>query len=152
MNSPRRNLLVTGGAGFIGANFVDHWHRAHPEDTLTVLDALTYAGNRMSLAALEGSPRFAFQQGDIGDGPLVERTLREHAIDTVVHFAAESHVDRSIVGPDAFIDTNVVGTHALLKACRKVWLQEGPVRGSPFSPHLDRRGVRLAWRGRSRVP
>ena len=120
-----RNLLVTGGAGFIGANFVHHWCRTHPDARIVVLDALTYAGNRMSLAALEQRGRVNFVHGDIGDQPLVESVLRDHRIDTVVHFAAESHVDRSIVGPDAFIATNIVGTHALLKACRAVWL-EGP--------------------------
>lgn len=125
MNSPRRKLLVTGGAGFIGANFVHYWHRQHPDDAIVVLDALTYAGNRMSLAELEASPRFTFVQGNIVDQGLVEATLAEHAIDTVVHFAAESHVDRSILGPDAFIETNVVGTHSLLKACRNLWLQDG---------------------------
>ena len=125
MNSPHRRLLVTGGAGFIGANFVHHWHRRHPGVRIVVLDALTYAGNRMSLAALESSADLVFVQGDIADTSLVESALRGHGIDTVVHFAAESHVDRSIVGPDAFIETNVVGTHSLLKACRKLWLQEG---------------------------
>ena len=125
MNSPSRKLLVTGGAGFIGANFVHHWHRQHPGDRVVVLDALTYAGNRMSLASLEASSDLVFVEGDIVDTALVESTLRENGIDTVVHFAAESHVDRSIVGPDAFIETNVVGTHSLLKACRKLWLQEG---------------------------
>ncbi len=127
MNSLPRNLMVTGGAGFIGANFVHHWRREHPADVMVVLDALTYAGNRMSLASLEGAPGFSFAQGDIGDQALVEAILREQGIDTVVHFAAESHVDRSILGPDRFIETNVVGTHSLLKACRQVWLNEGGV-------------------------
>src|SRR5215213_2963446 len=121
MNSPR-SLLVTGGAGFIGANFVLHWRRSHPEDRLTVLDALTYAGNRRNLAELEGAAGFAFVAGDITDRELVSRLLRQGEIDTVVHFAAESHVDRSILGPDEFIRTNILGTHALLEACRQVWL------------------------------
>jgi dTDP-glucose 4,6-dehydratase len=124
MNSPVRSLLVTGGAGFIGANFVHYWHREHPTDTIVVLDALTYAGNRMSLHDLEADDRFRFVQGDIRDRALVESLLREHRIDSVAHFAAESHVDRSILGPDPFIDTNVVGTHRLLQACRQVWLEE----------------------------
>ena len=111
-------LLVTGGAGFIGANFVHYWQAAHPGDGVVVLDALTYAGNRASLA---GS-RADFVHGDIRDTPLIETLLRDRAIDTLVHFAAESHVDRSIHGPDAFIDTNVLGTHSLLKAARTVWL------------------------------
>ncbi len=118
-------LLVTGGAGFIGANFVHYWRRRHPEDFVLVLDALTYAGNPASLPAVAPPSRFGFVRGDIRDQALVQRLLAEHGIDTVVHFAAESHVDRSIVGPDAFIDTNVIGTHALLKAARDVWSARG---------------------------
>ncbi len=123
MNASR--LLVTGGAGFIGANFVHYWLRKHPESHLVVLDALTYAGNRASLAEVEGRPEFAFVRGDIRDTDLVESVMVAHRIDTVVHFAAESHVDRSISGPDAFVDTNIIGTHALLKAARKLWLSNG---------------------------
>jgi dTDP-glucose 4,6-dehydratase len=130
--NPPRSLLVTGGAGFIGANFVHHWRRSRPADTVLVLDALTYAGNRMSLASLEGAPGFRFVQGDILDQALAESLLREQRVDTVVHFAAESHVDRSILGPDRFIETNVVGTHSLLKACRKVWLEERMVERHRF--------------------
>jgi dTDP-glucose 4,6-dehydratase len=112
------NLLVTGGAGFIGGNFVHYWNAKHPADGVVVLDALTYAGNR---STLEGTAA-ELVVGDIRDTTLVERLLREHAIDTLVHFAAESHVDRSITGPDAFIDTNILGTNSLLKASRAVWL------------------------------
>ena len=119
-----RRLLVTGGAGFIGCNFVHHWLRNHPDDRLLVLDALTYAGNRSSLAPLEGRPSFRFVHGNICDRKLVTQLLREENIDTLVHFAAESHVDRSITGPSAFIETNVLGTHSLLEAVREVWLQE----------------------------
>ncbi|MEJ2630546.1 MAG: dTDP-glucose 4,6-dehydratase [Acidihalobacter sp.] len=119
--TPKR-LLVTGGAGFIGANFVHYWLQNHPGGRLVVLDVLTYAGNRASLAGAEGRPEFRFVHGDIRDEALVERLLREEGIDTLVHFAAESHVDRSIAGPGAFIDTNIVGTHSLLKAARAVWL------------------------------
>jgi dTDP-glucose 4,6-dehydratase len=115
-------ILVTGGAGFIGANFVRFWRQHHPGDSLIVLDALTYAGRRENLGPLERQPGFRFVQGDIRDGPLVESLLRHEKIATIVHFAAESHVDRSIAGPDAFIDTNIVGTHSLLKAARSVWL------------------------------
>ena len=112
------DLLVTGGAGFIGGNFVHYWNAKHPEDTVTVLDALTYAGSR---STLEGTAA-ELVIGDIRDTTLVEDLLRERAIDTLVHFAAESHVDRSISGPDAFIDTNIIGTNSLLKAARAVWL------------------------------
>lgn len=118
-------LLVTGGAGFIGANFVQHWRREHPGDPCIVLDALTYAGNRANLSACDG---IGFYHGDIRDLDLVGRLLAEHRIDTVVHFAAESHVDRSISGPDAFIETNVVGTHVLLKACKSAWIDGGVER------------------------
>jgi dTDP-glucose 4,6-dehydratase len=119
-----RRLLVTGGAGFIGSNFVHYWLAQHPQDRVVVLDALTYAGNLANLEAVRSRPALRFVQGNIGDSALVEGLLRDEGIDTVVHFAAESHVDRSIHGPDAFIETNVVGTHCLLKAVRKVWLQE----------------------------
>ena len=119
-----RRLLVTGGAGFIGANFVNHWLEKYPSHTVTVLDALTYAGNLASLRSSAHGSRAEFVHGDIRDTALVERLLRDGRVDTLVHFAAESHVDRSIVGPDAFIDTNVIGTHSLLKAARNVWLEE----------------------------
>ena len=112
------NLLVTGGAGFIGGNFVHYWNANHPEDRVIVLDALTYAGNR---STIEGTAA-ELVEGDIRDTELVESLLRDHAIDMLVHFAAESHVDRSISGPDAFIDTNILGTNSLLKAARAVWL------------------------------
>lgn len=115
-------LLVTGGAGFIGANFVHYWLDKYPKDTIVVLDALTYAGNLANLQAVESNSRLTFIKGDICDTDLVESLLREHKINTLVHFAAESHVDRSITGPDAFIETNVIGTHSLLKAAKKVWL------------------------------
>lgn len=122
-------LLVTGGAGFIGANFVRHWRARHPGDGIVVLDALTYAGNR---ASLDGVADVTFVQGDIRDAALAERLLRDHAIDTLVHFAAESHVDRSILGPGAFVETNVLGTHVLLEAARTVWLDEGSGRPHRF--------------------
>jgi dTDP-glucose 4,6-dehydratase len=114
-------LLVTGGAGFIGANFVHFWLTTRPDDTVVVLDALTYAGNVSNLAHATGDSRYSFVHGDIRDEATVERVLRDHRITVVVHFAAESHVDRSILGPDEFIRTNVVGTHALLMAARRVW-------------------------------
>lgn len=117
-----RKLLVTGGAGFIGCNFVHYWMQQHPDDSVVVLDALTYAGNRTNLAPVADQSNFRFVHGDINDTALVEDLLRDRQLDTMVHFAAESHVDRSITGPDAFIETNVLGTHSLLKAARKVWL------------------------------
>ena len=125
-------LLVTGAAGFIGANFIHYWHRANPNDTLVALDCLTYAGNRANLTAAIGEPWFTFVEGSINDQSLVETILRDHAIDTLVHFAAESHVDRSITGPDAFIDTNIVGTHSLLKAAKNCWLDDDAMRTNLF--------------------
>lgn len=119
---PSRNVLVTGGAGFIGANFVHHWCKQYPADRVVVLDALTYAGNRRNLAELEGRANLRFVQGDICDRPLVDALLQEEEIDLLAHFAAESHVDRSILGPDAFVRTNVVGTFTLLEAFRQYWL------------------------------
>ena len=120
-----KNILVTGGAGFIGTNFVYYWLAKYPEDHIVVLDALTYAGNRENLSEADKNSKFEFIHGNILDQPLVESLLKNHKIDTLVHFAAESHVDRSIHGPDEFINTNIVGTHTLLKAAKKVWLDEG---------------------------
>ncbi|MGA9117258.1 MAG: dTDP-glucose 4,6-dehydratase [Bacteroidota bacterium] len=112
------NILVTGGAGFIGSNFVRH-ALAHLADARIVnFDALTYAGNLESLADVAAHPRYAFVKGDICSAEEVEKALREHAIDTVVHFAAESHVDRSILGSAVFVRTNVLGTQVLLDAAR----------------------------------
>ncbi len=130
-----RNLLVTGGAGFIGANYVLYWLENNPHDTVVVLDALTYAGNRESLASLEGNPHFIFVHGDICDTALVETLLKKHKIDTLVHFAAESHVDRSITGPDAFIETNIIGTYSLLKATKNVWVDEPKANGDKPLKH-----------------
>jgi len=120
-----KKLLVTGGAGFIGSNFVHYWLQNYPNERVIVLDALTYAGNRENLVPVENHPGFKFVHGDILDTVLVEKLLREEQIDTLVHFAAESHVDRSIHGPDAFLKTNIDGTHSLLKAAKKVWLDDG---------------------------
>ncbi len=110
-------LLVTGGAGFIGSNYVHHVLREHPEDSVVVLDLLTYAGNLENLAECEGNPCFRFEQGDIVDSEIVDRLVEE--CDAVVHFAAESHVDRSISDPASFVRTNVLGTQVLLDAARK---------------------------------
>jgi dTDP-glucose 4,6-dehydratase len=118
-------MLVTGGAGFIGANFVQHWLRRHSTDRIVVLDALTYAGNLASLDPVRSHAGFTFVHGDIRDGDLVGTLLRERSIRAIVHFAAESHVDRSIHGPDAFIESNILGTNVLLKAARGVWAGTG---------------------------
>ena len=132
MSFEPHNLLVTGGAGFIGANFVRHWlTRAH-EGRVVVLDALTYAGNSENLAGLERNSRFHFVRGDICDEAAVRQLLESHCIDTIVHFAAESHVDRSILGPDDFIRTNVVGTHSLLKAAKAAWIDRKAVPAHRF--------------------
>src|SRR6266545_8148136 len=119
-----RSMLVTGGAGFIGANFVEYVLRSDPEVRVTTLDALTYAGSLDNLAAVVEDPRHDFVKGDITDRELVDELIRDRPIDTIVHFAAESHVDRSIAGPAAFIQTNVVGTLTLLEAARVFWLAE----------------------------
>lgn len=119
-----KTLLVTGAAGFIGANFVKYWTAAYPQDRVIVLDALTYAGNLSNLAPLRSLDNFRFVRGNICDFQLVIDLLREEQVSILVHFAAESHVDRSITGPDAFIETNVVGTHNLLKAAKQFWLEE----------------------------
>jgi dTDP-glucose 4,6-dehydratase len=112
------NVLVTGGCGFIGSNLV-HWLRRHrPQWTVVNLDKLTYAGNLENLTALEGDPKHLFVQGDVANRELVDHVLRTHRIDAIMHLAAESHVDRSILGPEAFIKTNVLGTQVLLEAAR----------------------------------
>ncbi|MDN3639928.1 dTDP-glucose 4,6-dehydratase [Simiduia curdlanivorans] len=130
-----QSLLVTGGAGFIGANFVHFWLAKYPQTHLVVLDALTYAGNRASLSKWQSVANFHFVKGDIRDQSLVESILLEHSIDTLVHFAAESHVDRSIPSPDAFIETNIIGTFSLLKAAKSVWLDRSTAHGLPLKKH-----------------
>jgi dTDP-glucose 4,6-dehydratase len=110
-------LLVTGGAGFIGSNFVRYWLQTHPQDSIVNLDLLTYAGNPANLADIEQNTNYSFVKGDICDAPLVNRVME--GIDTVVHFAAETHVDRSIMDPSAFIRTNVLGTYTLAEAALK---------------------------------
>lgn len=121
MSEEMRHILITGGAGFIGSNFVHHWCQQYPAHRVVVLDALTYAGNRQNLASLEGKANLRFVQGNICDRALVDMILQEEEIDTVAHFAAESHVDRSILTPDAFVQTNVIGTFTLLEAFRQYW-------------------------------
>lgn len=120
-----KRILVTGGAGFIGANFCHYWAKTHPRDQLVVLDLLTYAGHREHIASLENTAGLIFVQGNITDAQLLDQLFNAHQFTHIVHFAAESHVDRSIDGPDAFINTNIVGTHNLLKAAKKHWLDKG---------------------------
>lgn len=114
-----QNILVTGGCGFIGSAFIRRMLRTSAAERIVNLDLLTYAANPENLSPFASSPRYTFQQGDIRDGDLVARLCAEHRIDTIVHFAAETHVDRSITGPSDFVQTNVVGTQALLDVVRK---------------------------------
>ena len=127
-------LLITGGAGFIGSNFTHYWCQTYPNHRVVVLDALTYAGNKKTLADLQDRSNFRFVQGDICDRSLVDSLLQEEDIDTVAHLAAESHVDRSILGPAAFVQTNVVGTFTLLEAFRSHYqtLAQNPDRKCIF--------------------
>ncbi|ATB34476.1 dTDP-glucose 4,6-dehydratase [Melittangium boletus] len=113
------NVLVTGGCGFIGSNLVKYLRRARPEWTIVNLDKLTYAGNLETLKELEGDPQHIFVRGDVANRELVDHLMALHGIDAVMHLAAESHVDRSILGPDAFVKTNVLGTQHLLEASRE---------------------------------
>lgn len=121
----KRNVLVTGGCGFIGANFIHLLYEKWPGTRIINLDKLTYAGNLNNLEPITEGARYRFVKGDICDAPLVEQLLVDEQIDTIVHFAAESHVDRSITGPAAFISTNIHGTFTLLEAARRVWLAAG---------------------------
>jgi dTDP-glucose 4,6-dehydratase len=132
MNFEPRNLFITGGAGFIGSNFAHYWLANSTTGRVVVFDALTYAGNLENLSDLKDDPRYTFVRGDICDEATVRALLQEHNIDTLVHFAAESHVDRSILGPDDFIRTNVVGTHSLLKAAKALWKDQKTVPAYRF--------------------
>ncbi len=121
--SATKHILITGGAGFIGSNFVHYWHEHYPQDKIIVLDALTYAGNIHNLAGLTHHNNFKFIQGNICDRPLIDNILQTENIKIIAHFAAESHVDRSILEPDAFMKTNVMGTFTLLEAFRQYYPQ-----------------------------
>jgi dTDP-glucose 4,6-dehydratase len=118
------NVLITGGAGFIGSNFIRYLLKVEPGVRIVNLDALTYAGSQENLKELPSPDRYTFVQGNICDSDLIQKLLREYQIDTIVHFAAESHVDRSILGPAEFVETNIIGTFTLLEAARKFWLEE----------------------------
>jgi dTDP-glucose 4,6-dehydratase len=131
-----KNVLVTGGAGFIGSNFVRLLLNKEPEVNIINLDLLTYAGTRENLRDLPDEGRHTFIQGDICDRALVDDLFRKYAIDTVVHFAAETHVDRSILGPGQFIQTNIIGTFTLLDAARQAWLNEKTIDVSTARFHL----------------
>ncbi len=118
-----RNVIVTGGAGFIGSNFIRYLMNVEPDVHIVNLDALTYAGSQENLEDLPAPDRYTFVQGDICDRELVDTLMRRHEIDTVVHFAAETHVDRSILNPEPFIHTNIIGTFTLLEAARQFWTE-----------------------------
>ncbi|MEJ2710439.1 MAG: dTDP-glucose 4,6-dehydratase [Anaerolineales bacterium] len=126
-----QNVLVTGGAGFIGSNFVRYILKNEPAAHVVNLDVLTYAGSLENLKNLPHADRHTFVKGDICNRSLVDDILHRHQIDTIVHFAAESHVDRSILGPEQFIQTNIVGTFTLLEAARHFWLQEKAFQDQP---------------------
>ncbi len=113
------NILVTGGAGFIGSNFIHYWLKKYPEDKIINLDSLTYSGHIESLKDVSDNPNYTFVKGDICNLELVDSLMSQ--VDTVVHFAAESHVDRSIDGPAAFMQTNIIGTFTLLEASREYY-------------------------------
>lgn len=125
MEAKKRTLLVTGGAGFIGSNFIPYFLQNNPQDQIVNLDKLTYAGNLDNLQDVADDEHYHFVEGDICDAQLVNRLFKEHTIDGVIHFAAESHVDNSIASPDSFIKTNIEGTFTLLEAARAFWLN-GP--------------------------
>src|SRR5512136_661947 len=118
-----QNIMVTGGAGFIGSNFVRYMLQKHPDYRIVVYDKLTYAGNPDNLLDVDGDPRFDFVKADICDAQAATDAIAKYQIDTIVNFAAETHVDRSIMDPDAFIRTDVHGTYVLLEAARTLGLE-----------------------------
>ena len=130
-----QNVLITGGAGFIGSNFVRYLLVSDAQVRVTNLDALTYSGSLENLQDLPNPHHYTFVKGDICDGDLVLRLLRDHSIDTIVHFAAETHVDRSILLPGQFVQANIVGTFTLLEAARQVWLQDASISKEKFRFH-----------------
>ena len=132
-----KSVLITGGAGFIGSNFIPYFLALRDELNIVNLDALTYSGNLTNLKEVESHPRYTFVKGDITDRILVEDLFERHRFSGVIHFAAESHVDNSIADPDAFIRTNIVGTFTLLDVARKHWMDE------PFSPKVGKKENRF---------
>ncbi len=132
-----KNILVTGGAGFIGSNFIPHFLEKNPDVHIVNLDLLTYAGNPDNLKEVEGNERYTFVKGDICDRPFVESLFEEFDLSGVIHFAAESHVDNSISGPEAFIRTNIHGTFTLLDVARKYWMK------APFEAKEGKTGNRF---------
>jgi len=130
-----KNILVTGGAGFIGCNYVRYMLANYGDVKIVNLDTLTYAGSLENLKNLPSESRHTFVQGDICDRPLVDKLMREHEINTVVHFAAESHVDNSISGPEIFVKTNVLGTFTLLESARQYWQVENKMKDSQYRFH-----------------
>jgi len=128
----KRNILVTGGAGFIGSNFVEYYLETHPDHRLINLDKLTYAGNLVNLKNASSHPNYTFVQGCICEREVVEKVFADHKIDGVIHFAAESHVDNSISGPGEFIKTNIVGTFTLLDVARKAWMTKPFTKNPAF--------------------
>ncbi len=129
------NWLITGGAGFIGSNFIHHIFYTQPDVNIINYDLLTYAGNADNLSDLEGSPRYKIIMGDICDRDQVDAALRDNRIDTIVHFAAETHVDRSILGPLVFVETNIQGTAILLEAVRNYWQKDAAMVREPKRFH-----------------
>jgi dTDP-glucose 4,6-dehydratase len=131
-----KNIIVTGGAGFIGANFVLHMLKKYNDYHIIVYDKLTYAGNLDNLLDVKDDPRYAFVQGDICDAATVEATIQQYDVDTIVNFAAETHVDRSIMDPDAFIQTSVYGTYVLLEAAKKHGLRYHQISTDEVYGHI----------------
>ena len=151
MSYEPHNVLITGGAGFIGANFVRHWLGRRGEGRVVVLDALTYAGNPENLQGLEQRPALRVRARGYLRRGAVRELMERYQIDTLVHFAAESHVDRSILGPDDFIRTNVVGTHALLKAAKNALARSANGVRASIPSRVDGRGLRIVVPDRSAV-
>jgi dTDP-glucose 4,6-dehydratase len=132
-----KTILITGGAGFIGSNFVIDFLERHPDYRVVNFDALTYAGDTANLREVNGNPRYVFVKGDILDRALVESVFAQYEVSGVIHFAAESHVDNSISGPEAFIRTNVLGTFTVLDVARKNWML------APFQPNPEKKENRF---------